>query len=127
MQVYLTARQLDFTSALRGHVSRHIADAVRGHTNVNVTRMEIQLYKLGDREVKFGCHVLLEVSPRHEINVREEDHDLYEAIDLAQKRVLRALTDYRDRRLTVSRRTRKYSISRLVRALGFSSRSPGRT
>ena len=117
--LYLTARHLYLSEALRAHVTRHLSDAVQGHTSSNITRMEVQLYKLGGREVQFGCHVLLELSPRHEINVREEDKDLYEAIDLAQKRLLHALTDFHERRLTLGRRTRKYSFERLARALGW--------
>jgi ribosomal subunit interface protein len=120
--IYLTARHLDLTDALRAHVERHLKGSLDGLTTVKIGRMEVQLYKLGDRDVRFGCHVLLELSHRHEINVREEDHDLYEAIDLAQKRLVRAVTDYRDRQLTEGRRARKYSWTRLARALGWSRR-----
>ncbi len=126
MQLYLTARQLDLTDALRNHVEQHLRRAVDGHTSVKVTRMEVQLYKTGDREVRYGCHVLLELSHRHDISIREEDRDLYEAIDLTQKRLLRALTDYRDRQLTEGRRARKYSFDRLARALGWVNRHTGR-
>jgi ribosomal subunit interface protein len=122
MIIYLTARHIELTEGLRRHVERHLNDAVHGHTKVKTTRMEIQLYRTSEREVRFGCHVLLELSPRHEINIREESHDLYEAIDLAQKRLLQALTDYRDRRLTMSRHPRKYSWDRLARALGWVGR-----
>lgn len=122
MQMYLTARQIELTDALRQHVERHLLAAIEGHTSVKTQRMEVQLYRISEREIRYGCHVLLELSHRHEINVREEDRDMYEAIDLAQKRVVRALTDYRDRQLTEGRRTRKYSFGRIARALGWVTR-----
>ncbi len=67
--LYLTARHLYLSEALRAHVTRHLSDAVQGH--------------------------------------------------LAQKRLLHALTDFHERRLTLGRRTRKYSFERLARALGW--------
>jgi ribosomal subunit interface protein len=121
-QIYLTARHLDLTDGLRTHVERHLKQALAHHTSVRVVRMEVQLYKVSEREVRYGCHVLLELVHGHDINIREEDHDLYEAIDLAQKRLVQAVTDYRDRRLTEGRHSRKYSFERLTRALGFGRR-----
>jgi ribosomal subunit interface protein len=122
MLTYLTARHIELTEGLKKHVERHLIGAVEGHTSVKTRRMEVQLYRVSEREVRYGCHVLLELSHRHDINIREEDRDMYEAIDLAQKRVLRALTDYRDRQLTEGRRTRKYSFPRLAHALGWVTR-----
>jgi ribosome-associated translation inhibitor RaiA len=81
--------------------------------------MEVQLYKISEREVRHGCHVLLELVHKHEINIREEDHDLYEAIDLAQKRLVRAVTDYRDRQLTEERHRRRHGFAPFARALGW--------
>lgn len=121
-QIYFTARHLRLTNSLRAHVERHLEQALAGHTGLKVTRMEVQLYRVSEREVRYGCHVLLEIAHRHEINIREEDHDLYEAIDLAEKRLVRAVTDFRDRRLTENRHPRKYSFDRLTRALGFGRR-----
>jgi putative sigma-54 modulation protein len=126
MQLYLTARQMDLTDALRDHVERHLRQPVETHTSVKATRMEVQLYRTSDREVRYGCHVLLELTHRHDINIREEDRDMYAAIDLAQKRLLRAVVDYRDRQLTEGRRARKYSFNRLARALGWASRGSER-
>jgi len=122
MRLYLTARGMELTDALRNRVERQLRDATDDHTSVKVMHMEVQLYRTSGREIRFGCHVLLELSHRHEISIREEDRDLYEAIDLAQKRVIRALTEYRDRQLTEGRRTRKYSLERLGRALGWAPR-----
>jgi len=121
-RIYLTARHLELTDALRAHVERHLEQALAGHTSATVIRMEVQLYKVSEREIRYGCHVLLELVHRHDINIREEDRDLYEAIDLAQKRLLRAVTDYRDRQLTEARHSRKYSFERLTRALGWGRR-----
>jgi ribosomal subunit interface protein len=122
MQLYLTGRQLELTDAIHDHVERHLRQPVEEHTSVKATRMEVQLYRTGEREVRYGCHVLLELTHRHDINIREEDRDLYVAIDLAQKRLLRALVEYRDRQLTEGRRSRKYTFDRLARALGWSNR-----
>ena len=122
MQLYLTARHMDLSEALRDHVERHLRQPVENHTSVKATRMEVQLYKTSDREVRYGCHVLLELTHRHDINIREEDRDLYAAIDLAQKRLMRTVVDYRDRQLTEGRRARKYSFGRMARALGFAPR-----
>jgi ribosomal subunit interface protein len=121
MHLYLTARHLELTDALRQHVQRHLVAAIDAH-GARAVRMEVQLYRMSDRDRGYGCHVLLDLSRRHEINIREEDHDLYEAIDRAQKRLVRSFTELRDRRLTESRHARKYTLGRLARALGWSGR-----
>jgi ribosomal subunit interface protein len=122
MQVYLTARQMELTPAMRAHVERHLGAPVERYTGIKVVRMEVQLYRTGEHGALFGCHVLLEVSHRHPINVREEGRDLYAAIDLAEDRLTRALTDYQGRRLTENRHPRKYNFGRLFRALGWGRR-----
>jgi putative sigma-54 modulation protein len=122
MQLYLTGRQMELTDAMRDHVERHLRQPAESHTSVKPTRMEVQLYRTSDREARYGCHVLLELTHRHDINIREEDRDLYAAIDLAQKRLLRTLVEYRDRKLTEGRRARKYTFDKLARALGWSNR-----
>lgn len=126
MHLYLTARHMDLTDGLRSHVERHLLGAIDGPSSVKTQRMEVQLYQMSERSIRFGCHVYLEISHRHDINIREEDRDLYEAIDRAQKRLRRAVTEYRDRRLTEGRSPRKYSFGRLARALGGSSRRAAR-
>src|SRR5262245_27346487 len=113
MRLYLTARGMELTDALRSRIEHQLRGAIEGHTSVKLVYMEVQLYRTSAREVRYGCHVLLELSHRHEISIREEDPDLYEAIDLAQKRLVRALTEYRDRQLTEGRHARKYSFERL--------------
>jgi putative sigma-54 modulation protein len=122
MQLYLTGRHMEVTDGLRDHVERHLRQPVESHTSVKAMRMEVQLYRTSDRDVRYGCHVLLELTHRHDVNIREEDRDLYAAIDLAQKRLLRTLVEYRDRQITEGRRTRKYSFARLGRALGWPAR-----
>ncbi len=57
----------------------------------------------GHREVRFGCHIALFVPTRHAINIREEAGDLFEAIDLAEKRLVNDLTNFRERKLTEAR------------------------
>jgi ribosome hibernation promoting factor len=126
MQLYLTGRQVELTDALRDHVERHLREPAESHTSVRVTRMEVQLYRTSEREVRYGCHILLELTHRHNLNIREEDRDMYAAIDLAQERLLRALVDYRDRQLTEGRRARKYTFDRLGRALGWVPRRSAR-
>jgi ribosomal subunit interface protein len=119
MDFYLTGRNVELTEALRDHVERHLRQAVQGLTTLKTMRMEVQLYRTSQREIRYGCHVSLQLSHRHVLNIREEDRDLYEAIDIAQKRLVHAITEYRDRRLTENRHARRYSHDRLVRALGL--------
>ncbi len=123
MHVYLTARHMELTDAIRDYVERRIVSNVRSHNSLAVRRLEVQLFREGNKGPFFGCHVLVEAGgrhERHEINVREIDKtNLYEAIDLAEARVLRQLSELRDELLTVRRHPRKYSIERFLRALGI--------
>jgi len=114
MLLYLTARRIQLTEALHDHVERHLRDAIEGRTNLRTTRMEVQLYRISGRDLRYGCHVLLELSRRQSVNIREEDRDLYAAIDVAQKRLVRAVTEVRDRQVTEGRHTRRYGFNRLV-------------
>jgi putative sigma-54 modulation protein len=118
MEMYVTGRGIALTDTLRQYVQKRIERAVDGFRSVRVTRMEVQLYRTSQREIRCGCHVLLQLSHRHDVNIREEDGDLYEAIDKAEKRLVRALTEYRDRRLTENRHAGKYSVDRVQRTLG---------
>src|SRR5262249_39269823 len=98
---------------------------IRGHTALNVTRVEVQLFA-ADKVNHFGCHVLVEVKGDRGINVREVQEDLYAAIDLAKDRVLRQITETRDKMLTMRRHPKKYSFGKLGRALGWFRRNrPG--
>lgn len=120
MHLYVTARHFDLTDRIRGYVQRRIVHAVEAHSNAHDRqRMEVQLYKLGEGEARFGCHVLLQMPGHLDINVREEATDLYEAIDIAEKRLQRQLVDRRDRRLTSSRQPKRNGgWDRALRAIG---------
>ena len=125
MHVYVAARHVDSSDSIRAYVEDHLVNPIRSHTGLTVTRVEVQLFADGEKGNHFGCHVLISVKGNRDINVREVDETLYAAIDLAKDRVLRRLTELRDRILTVRRHPRKYSLSRLGRALGWiRGRSP---
>jgi ribosomal subunit interface protein len=119
MHLYLTARHLELTDQIRAHVQKRIVHAVEAHAHAHdLNRLEVQLAHTGQRDAGFACHVLLQLPGHHDINVKEEHRDLYAAIDLAEKRLLNALTAFRERRLTNARHPRKYSwrkISHLLR------------
>jgi ribosomal subunit interface protein len=124
LQLYLAARHLTLTEQVRDYVERHLVEPVRRHNRLKVMRMEVQLFKDTERGHHFGCHVYLELKgPHNAINIRENDESLFEAIDLAQTRLIRALSETRDRLLTLSRHPKKYSFSRIARALGWVQRS----
>jgi ribosomal subunit interface protein len=103
VHVYLTACHIGLTDAIRDYVESNLVDAVRSHTSMKITRMQVQLDHQGDWGNNFVCHVELEMPGHHDINIREEAGDLYAAIDVAKDRLLRALIDYRDRILTEKR------------------------
>jgi ribosomal subunit interface protein len=107
MQVYLTARHLELTDALRAQTDK-LVRAVERHAGGDVATMEIQLYELSHRADKFGCHVRAHVPEKHEINVREESGDLYAAVDLAENRLLRELVDFREKRVDAERHPKKF-------------------
>ncbi len=115
MHLYVTGRNFELTESIHDHVQHRIVQAVKGHASPHdVLRIEVQLYRLTDREARFGCHVLLQMPSQRDINIREEGTDLYAAIDLAEKRLLRSLVDQRERRLTLGRHPRKYTRSSKV-------------
>jgi ribosomal subunit interface protein len=126
VHVYLAARHIELTNSLRAYVEQHLLDPMRGHTALNVTRVEVQLFAEGDKANHFGCHVLVEVKGDRGINVREIQEDLYAAIDVAKDRVLRQITETRDKMLTMRRHPKKYSLAKLGRALGWFRRNPPR-
>lgn len=116
MHLYLTARHFDLTDAIREHVEQHLLGPIAAHVDAHeLNRMEVQLY-VGQRDARYGCHVLVQV-PGHDLNVSEEGKDLYAAIDLAEKRLLRQLSELYHRRLTEKRRPKKFSWERVLRAL----------
>jgi ribosomal subunit interface protein len=106
MIVYLAGRHLDLTDGLRQHVERHLVEAVERHDGrLRAVRLEVQLDHDGHRARPFTCHVRLEL-PTGEINIREEANDLYAAIDIAESRLIRALSDHHDRVVDRQQRNR---------------------
>jgi len=125
LHVYVAARHVEQTEAIKQYVEAHLIEPIRGHTGINITRVEVQLFPDGDKANQFGCHVLVSVKGDKDINVREIDSTLYAAIDVAKDRVLRQLTEVRDRMLTLRRHPKKYSFDKLARVLGWQrKRSP---
>jgi ribosomal subunit interface protein len=118
MHLYLTARHFDLTDAIRQHVEEHLLRPIAAHVDRHeLNRMEVQLW-VGQRDARYGCHVMVQLPGHgHDLNVSEEGKDLYAAIDLAEKRVLRRLLDLRQRRLTEKRHPKKYSWDRVARVL----------
>lgn len=98
MHLYVTGRHLELTESIHDYVRRRLVEPVESHSNArDVQRMEVQLYGLSEGEARFGCHVLLQLPQHQDLNIREETTDLYEAIDRAEKRLLRQLVDRRER------------------------------
>ena len=65
--------------------------------------------------------MLVEVKGHKDINVREMQDNIRAAVDVAKDRVIRNLTEIRDKMLTQRRHPKKYSFGRLRRALGWLS------
>ena len=114
MHTYLTARHFDLSDRIRDHVQRRIFDAVQSHADArDLNRVEVQLSQ-GQREERFTCHILLQLTSHRDINVTEHHRDLYAAIDLAEKRLMHALTARRQRQQTSQRHPRKYSQEKVA-------------
>lgn len=98
MHLYVTGRHFELTDAIHDYVRRRLVEPVEGHSNArDIRRMEVQLYAVPEGDVRFGCHVLLQLPQGHDLNIREETQDLYEAVDRVEKRLLRQLVDHRAR------------------------------
>ena len=119
MHVYVAARHVEQTEAIKQYLQAHLIEPIRDHTRIKISRVEVQLFLDGDKADRFGCHVLVSVKGDKDINVRELDESLYAAIDVAKDRVLRQLTEVRNRMLTAGRHPRKYSFDKLARMLGW--------
>jgi len=124
LHVYLTARHLELTDELRAYVEKRLVKPLGSRTRLVPTRLEIQLYQETERGPQAGCHLLIELKGNKEINIRELASDLHTAIDLAHDRAMPLLVEERDRMLTLSRDPRKYSIEKVLRALGLRRRQP---
>jgi len=117
MHLYLTARHFSLTEQVRHHVEQHIVDSVRAHADAHdLNRVEVQL-EIGQRDARYTCHVLVQLPGHRDINITEHNHDLYAAIDLAEKRLITALVAERERRLTKGRRPRKFTWNKIARLL----------
>ena len=103
MHLYLTARHMQLTDDMREYVQRRLVEPIQSHTSLRILRMEVQLFREGDKGPFFGCHVRVETERKHDLNVREVDSTIFEAIDLAQARVIRLLTDLHDAMVTARR------------------------
>ena len=114
MHVYITARHFDLTDAIKEHIERQIVDAARRHASAHdLNRIEVQL-ETGQREARYTCHVLLQLPGHRDINISEHDHDLYGAINQAEKRLISALVNERERLITQQRHPRKFSWRKLA-------------
>jgi ribosome-associated translation inhibitor RaiA len=118
LHVYLAARHVTLTDELRAYTEAHLLDPIRAHTGLNIIRVEVQLFAEGPSG---GCHVLLEIKGHKDINVREMQDNIQAAVDVAKDRVIRNLTEMRDKMLTQRRHPKKFSFDRLRRALGWLS------
>lgn len=116
MHVYLAARHIELSDELRAYVQAHLINPIDGHTGLVVNRVEVQLFSEGPSG---GCHVLVELKGHHDINVRELQDTIYAAVDVARDRVVRQLTEVRDKILTQRRHPKKLGLDRLRRALGW--------
>ena len=116
MHVYLAARHVALSDELRAYVEAHLIEPVAGHTGLTINRVEVQLFEEG---TKGGCHVLVGIKGHHDLNIREIQDTIQAAVDVARDRVIRQLTELRDKILTVRRHPKKFSLQRLGRALGW--------
>ena len=117
MHVYITARHFELTDNIHAHVERRIVETVRAHADAHdLNRVEVQL-STGQRDERFSCHVMVQLPGHRDVNVTEHNHDLYAAIDLAEKRLLASLVALRQKRQTASRHPRKLNWNKVVRIL----------
>lgn len=115
MLLYITARRMALTPPIRQYIEDRLIRSVERHAgSVEVMRMEVQLDRPSNREARYGCHVLLNLAGRSPINIREEARDLYEAIDVAEKRLVNTLVDHRERVDTLARYPTKYYAAKVV-------------
>jgi ribosomal subunit interface protein len=104
MHIYVTARHFDLTPNIHSYVEKRLINAVQAHASAHdLLRMEVQLTELDAHDTRFRCHILLQLPGHHDINITEQTFDLYEAVDLAEKRLIRKLTEQRQRQVTEAR------------------------
>ncbi|HET9933683.1 MAG TPA: HPF/RaiA family ribosome-associated protein [Polyangiaceae bacterium] len=114
MHIYVTARHFDLTPSIHSYVEKRLVEATQGHAaSHDLLRMEVQLTQLDAHDARFTCHILLQLRGHHDINITEETFDLYEAVDRAEKRLIRKLTDERQRQLTAARHAKLQDLEPL--------------
>ncbi|HET9955933.1 MAG TPA: ribosome-associated translation inhibitor RaiA [Polyangiaceae bacterium] len=112
MHLYITARHFDLTPSIREYVEKRLVNAIEGHATAHdLVRMEVQLTELDGHAVRFRCHILLQLPNNHDINITEETLDLYEAVDRAEKRLIRKLTDERQRYISAQRHGKQQEVA----------------
>jgi ribosome-associated translation inhibitor RaiA len=90
MDLYVTARpgHFEMTPKIRSYVDKRLVHAVEAHASAHdLVRMEVQLTKF-EHESRYRCHVMLSLPGHQDINITEETHDLFESIDLVEKRLV---------------------------------------
>lgn len=115
MHVYLTARHIELGDRVREYVQKQLVEPIQKHTSLQLVSVEVQLFAESDRGFPLGCHVQIEVKGHRDINVRELDETLFAAIDKTKDRVLRSLTQLRNRILTTRRHPRQHDVQRANR------------
>ena len=116
MHVYLAARHVALSDEIRDYIEHHLIAPIRNHTGLDIIRTEVQLFAEGTQG---GCHVLVEIKGHHDVNVRELQDNIRAAVDVARDRVVRRLTELRDKIVMQRRHPRRTSYARLGRALGW--------
>ena len=116
MHVYLAARHVALSDEIRAYVEQHLLEPIREHTGLELIRTEVQLFAEG---AQGGCHVLVEIKGHHDVNVRELQDNIRAAVDVARDRVVRRLTETRDKMVMRRRHPRRFSFARIGRALGW--------
>ncbi|MGC4066794.1 MAG: HPF/RaiA family ribosome-associated protein [Polyangiaceae bacterium] len=109
MDLYVTARpgHFEMTPAIRNYVEKRLVHAVEARSAAHdLVRMEVQLTQF-EHESRYRCHVMLSLPAHQDINITEETHDLFEAINLVEKRLVRNLTEQRQRLLAEKREAKK--------------------
>lgn len=115
MLLYVTARHMKLTPPIRQYIQSRLVRSVERHAGkVDVTRMEVQLERMTNREIRFACHVLLNMPGRNAINIREEARDLYETIDNTDRRMVREMVDHIEKIDTLARFPTKYYAAKVV-------------
>ncbi len=114
MHFYITARHFELTPSIHEYVERRLVHAVKAHATAHdLVRMEVQLTQSDASDVRFRCHVLLQLPEHHDINISEETLDLYEAVDRAEKRLVRKLTEERQRLMMSKRQAKDQDVEPL--------------